>query len=168
MDDAALTELYTRYGHLVHRRCLALVRHPADAEDALQETFLRARRYGSSAPDNALSWLYAIASNVCFDLLPKRTREAPHEADDAAALDLRREGGDEDGDTRAVFGAVLRQVDGTTREMGVLHYLDGYTQEEIATRTGYSRKTVGKKLQAFETIVRGLWRRASGAGGDES
>lgn len=167
MDDAELTELYTRYGFLVHRRCAALVRVPADAEDAVQETFLRARRYGEKRPPtNALSWLYAIAANVCFDLMAKRGREAPHPEDDAAALDARSTGEAEDGDRQAVLSAVLRQVDGTTREIGVLHYLDGYTQEEVAAQTGYSRRTIGKKLQAFEERVRSLWRRA-GAGVSE-
>lgn len=168
MDDAELTGLYTRYGHLVHRRCVALLRHPADAEDALQETFLRVRRYGAKKPTtNVLGWLYAIASNVCFDLGAKRGRETPHHEEDVASLDVRSEGSSDDGDRRAVIGALLRQVDGTTREMGVLHYVDGYTQEEVAAHTGYSRRTVGKKLQAFEERVKSLWRRAVDAGGRE-
>ena len=49
MDDAQLAPLYERYGYLVHRRCLQLVRRPEDAEDALQETFLRVKRYGPPA-----------------------------------------------------------------------------------------------------------------------
>ena len=43
--------------------------------------------------------------------------------------------------------------------MGVLHYLDGYTQDEIAYQTGYSRRTVGKRLKAFEEVFRRVWKR---------
>jgi DNA-directed RNA polymerase specialized sigma24 family protein len=39
----------------------------------------------------------------------------------------------------------------------VLHFLDGYTQEEVAAQTGYSRRTIGKKLQQFEQRIRQLW-----------
>jgi DNA-directed RNA polymerase specialized sigma24 family protein len=51
---------------------------------------------------------------------------------------------------RATLGAALRQLDARVCEIGVLHYLDGYTQEEVAERTGYSRRTIGTKLRAFE------------------
>jgi DNA-directed RNA polymerase specialized sigma24 family protein len=54
----------------------------------------------------------------------------------------------------------LRKLDTTAQHIGVLHHLDGYTQEEVAERTGYSRKTVGKKLQLFETAFQALWRGA--------
>jgi DNA-binding transcriptional regulator LsrR (DeoR family) len=45
-------------------------------------------------------------------------------------------------------------MDVKTAELGVMHHLDGYTQEEMAARTGISRKTIGKKLAVFEALVR--------------
>lgn len=159
MDDAQLSELYTRYGYLVHRRCLQLVRRPEDAEDALQETFLRVKRYGGPRDGQAsLAWLYTVAQRCCFDLMQKRGREPVAEEAQLAALEARGDGGGPDAaDTRALLGAALRQLDEKTRDIGVLHFLDGYTQEEVAERTGYSRKTVGKKLKNFEERLRQLW-----------
>ena len=76
MDDTQLGQLYERYGFLVHRRCLQLVRRPEDAEEALQETFLRVKRYGPPREGEAtLAWLYTVASRCCFDLMEKRGRE---------------------------------------------------------------------------------------------
>jgi RNA polymerase sigma-70 factor (ECF subfamily) len=160
MDDAQLADLYTRYGYLVHRRCLHLLRRPEDAEDALQETFLRLKRLGATPTEggSTLAWLYTVSRRVCFDLMDRRRRDPVADEDQLASLERRGDGAPDDGDRRALVGAALRQLDGKTREIGVLHHLDGYTQEEVAARTGYSRKTVGKKLQQFEERLRALWR----------
>ncbi|WNG37190.1 sigma-70 family RNA polymerase sigma factor [Archangium minus] len=163
MDDAWLAQLYAQYGYLVHRRCLQLVRRPEDAEDALQETFLRAKRYGAPREGGAtLAWLYTIAQRCCFDLMERSSREPPAEESQLAALEQRGEGSPEDADRRAMLGLALRQLDGKTRTIGVLHFLDGYTQEEVATQTGYSRRTIGKKLQQFEDRIRQLWQARAG------
>ncbi|MDY7231871.1 RNA polymerase sigma factor [Hyalangium rubrum] len=158
MDDAQLAQLYERYGFLIHRRCLQLVRRPEDAEDALQETFLRVKRYGAPREGGAtLAWLYTIAQRCCFDLMQKRGREPAAEEEQIAALEAQGEGSPEDADRRALLGLALRQLDDKTRDIGVLHFLGGYTQEEVAEQTGYSRRTIGKKLQQFEDRIRQLW-----------
>ena len=58
--------------------CYRMLGSSADAEDAVQETFLRAwRGYEKFEGRSALrSWLYRIASNVCFDALGARKRRA--------------------------------------------------------------------------------------------
>lgn len=157
MTDLELATLYEQYGFLVQRRCLALLGNAADAEDAVQETFLRVRRLGARPDTSPLAWLYTIASHCAFDLISKRRRESPESPEKLPELDTRRAGSGDDPDHRAVIGAVLRTLDDNTRTIGVLHYVDGYTQEEVAVQTGYSRKTVGKKLKAFEDLFRAAW-----------
>jgi RNA polymerase sigma factor (sigma-70 family) len=79
-DEQAFTLTVERHHHELHRHCVRLTGSSADAEDALQETLLRAwrfRRSRSSASSRA--WLYRIATNACFDLLAARR--------DASALD---------------------------------------------------------------------------------
>jgi RNA polymerase sigma factor (sigma-70 family) len=157
VTDGDLARLYEQYGYLVYRRCLALLGNAADAEDALQETFLRVRRYDASPSTSPLAWLYTIASNCAYDAMAKAKREQPESPEKLPRLDTRSTGGATDSDRRAVMGAVLRKLDERTRAIGVLHYLGGYTQEEVAAQTGYSRKTVGKKLKVFEDLVRKTW-----------
>jgi RNA polymerase sigma-70 factor (ECF subfamily) len=60
-----------------------MLRDPQDAEDALQETFLRAFRGFSRLENdsNLRAWLYKIATNVAYTLLKKRNRRASRTAD---------------------------------------------------------------------------------------
>jgi RNA polymerase sigma-70 factor (ECF subfamily) len=159
-----LSALYLKYGYLVHRRCASILGETAEAEDALHEVFMRVLRYDrGDAKDSTLAWLYRIASNVCFDAHQRRAR-----ASSASPEDLRRvaphTGSTSDGDRRAVLGAALRRVDPRTREIGLLHHLDGYTQEEVAERVGLSRKTVGRKLVQFDEVLRDVWLQAEHGG----
>jgi RNA polymerase sigma-70 factor, ECF subfamily len=66
-----------------HRReltgfCYRLLGSPFEAEDAVQETFVRAwRAYGGFEGRSSLrSWLYRIATNVCLDMADARERRA--------------------------------------------------------------------------------------------
>jgi RNA polymerase sigma factor (sigma-70 family) len=72
-DDAAFTTLVHRHSGELHRHCTRMLRSPVDAEDALQDTLLRAwrsrRTLASSSPRG---WLYRIATNACIDLIARR------------------------------------------------------------------------------------------------
>lgn len=168
MRDADLASLYERYGPLVRRRCFTILKSPADADDALQEVFMRVQRYGvRPETESMLAWLYTLATNCCYDAMKKARRLTP--LADNAVLGARNEalpasGNPNDGDRRALLRAVLSRLDRRCCEIGILHFLDGLTQDEVAQRTGYSRKTIGKKLAEFESQFVTMWRAAHGSG----
>jgi RNA polymerase sigma-70 factor (ECF subfamily) len=70
---AALTERYRRE---LHVHCYRMLASFDEAEDAVQETFLRAWRARESFDGSALvrAWLYKIATNVCLDALRRSAR----------------------------------------------------------------------------------------------
>jgi RNA polymerase sigma factor (sigma-70 family) len=77
--------LYAEFGTKIYRHCLGQLRSHEDAEDALQNTFLRvymALRRGV-VPEFEAPWLYKIAHNVCLSRRLGATRrarvEAPHD-----------------------------------------------------------------------------------------
>ena len=155
MNDASLAALYEQYGHLIFLRCQRLLAHPADAEDAMHDVFVRAHRH-PSPEKSTLIWLYRIATNCCFDRLRKRRMvERKRLPDEEAHVEV-------DPDRRALLTMVLRQVDEVTCEMGLLHHVDGLTQDEIAHECGFSRRTVGKKLEAFDMEFKARWQEAGG------
>ena len=154
MNEADWAALYDRYGYLVHRRCLALLGDRADADDALQEVFLRVKKYAhTKRAGPVLAWLYTIAMNCALDTRRRQRREEPTE-DDELVRSAPACGDVMDGDRKATWQLLLSRLDPTTREIGVLHHLGGLTQDEVGARTGYSRKTVGKKLKEFEELIR--------------
>lgn len=144
--------LFERYHPVVYRRCLALLRHEPDAEEAVQEVFVAAlsglgRFRLRAAP---LTWLYAVATRHCL----QRLRNARARAVKAALLVPEVAAAPE-------LSAAL-ELEGTLRglsleelELVVLAWRDELTQEEIAVVTRQSRKTVGKKLARLTLRLRG-------------
>jgi RNA polymerase sigma-70 factor (ECF subfamily) len=75
---AALEEAFEEHRRELLAHCYRMLASPFDAEDAVQETFIRAwRGWGGFEGRAALrSWLYSIATNVCLDQLSGRERRA--------------------------------------------------------------------------------------------
>jgi RNA polymerase sigma-70 factor (ECF subfamily) len=75
-DEQAFVQLTAPLRRRLHVHCYRMLGSVHDADDALQETMLRAwRGIGSFEPRAELSsWLYRIATNVCLRLIEQRTR----------------------------------------------------------------------------------------------
>jgi RNA polymerase sigma-70 factor (ECF subfamily) len=73
-DSDAYRGLVERYGAELHAHCYRMLGSLHDAEDALQETLLRAWRGlpRLSRQRSLRNWLYRIATNVCLDALARR------------------------------------------------------------------------------------------------
>ena len=73
-DQAAYAELVGTYQKPVYHLCLRMLGDPGDAEDAAQETFLRAYLQLATydATRSFKTWLMAIASHYCIDRLRRK------------------------------------------------------------------------------------------------
>lgn len=75
-DEAAFTSLTRRYRRELHVHCYRMLASFEDAEDLVQETFLRAWQKRDTFQGRASfrAWLYRIATNACLDFLARHER----------------------------------------------------------------------------------------------
>ncbi|HET6685745.1 MAG TPA: RNA polymerase subunit sigma-70 [Jiangellaceae bacterium] len=76
-DEGAFATLTERHRRELHVHCYRMLASFDEAEDAVQETFLRAWRGRDTFDGSAQfrAWLYRIATNVCLDALRQRSRQ---------------------------------------------------------------------------------------------
>jgi len=78
LTEADLDAAATSHRRELHVHCYRMLASFDDAEDAVQETFLRAWRSRATFDGLHLrAWLYRIATNVCIDLIQARRRHVP-------------------------------------------------------------------------------------------
>lgn len=150
MDDRQKVDaLYRQLGPVIYRRCLKLLRNPADAEDATQEVFVRVARglsqftYGESH----LPWAYEIATRVCLNRLRDARRHAA--ALDGLAMPGAAAQGLPELSDRQLAQRVMARFEGRSATIAAYALIDGMTQDEVAAALKLDRKTVGVRLKRF-------------------
>jgi RNA polymerase sigma-70 factor (ECF subfamily) len=166
--DAALPHLDD-----VYTLARYLMRNAADAEDAVQECYLRALRHFDSYRGPAMKpWLLAILRNVCNAEFARRGRQETEPAADEQAeatppiwqepqaspeTALLRQ---QDGDTVRRLVAALPQP---FREAIVMREINDLSYNEIAEVAGVPVGTVMSRLARARAMLRSAWTVAEGA-----
>jgi RNA polymerase sigma-70 factor (ECF subfamily) len=146
--------LSLRYGAMVLRRCRRLLRDESEALDACQDVFVRLlvnrTRLDEAYPS---SLLYRIATNVCLNRIRDRKRrpETPDEELLASIASAESPGGLSD--ARMLLDRLFGRQPESSRTIAVLHYVDGFTLEEVARQTEMSVSGVRKRLRKLRDIL---------------
>ncbi len=151
----AFAHLVNEYQNAVYNLCVRMLGDTVEAEDAAQETFLRAYAHLGSYDSNRSfkTWLLSIASNHCIDRLRKRrlstlSLEAenlpPHPA--LTSSDPGPEASIMASERTELVQKLLSKLPPDYRAAVVLYYWYDYSQSEIAEVLGTTESAVKSRL----------------------
>lgn len=146
-NDELFEQVWEAYGPRLYRFCLLQMKNPADAEDVLQDVFVK-RLYQApkfKSPEHERSWLYRVALNLCRDeWRRKRRSELPLAAAEGVFLPPEEL-------------SLLDQVSNLPEKQRTvlhLHYYQGYGLQEIARLLEVTVPTVKMRLKRGREALR--------------
>jgi RNA polymerase sigma-70 factor, ECF subfamily len=164
-DASAVGELYDRCGRPLYALVLRIVRDPGDAEDVIQEVFLRVWEKAESYDvtlGSPMAWLVRIARNRAIDRLrAKDSRPAMQPSDDLMEMLVEPDCASSpeqivraSEEQRAVAGA-LGRLSQEQRELIEAAFFLGYTQSELAEVFRLPLGTVKTRIRTGLRAMRG-------------
>lgn len=130
-----------KYSKMLFRICFGILNNKADAEDAVQETFLR---YMTKAPlfrdsEHEKAWLIKVATNISKNMSRFNSRHAAENLDELRHIGI-------SDDDRDIFELIMH-LPTKYKIVLDLYYIEGYKANEIAQITNSSPVAVRKQLQ---------------------
>lgn len=157
-DQAAFATLVRRYSGAVFNQAYRMLDDVHEAEDAVQEVFLRAfRRLDSYDPERRfVTWLLAIGANYCIDRL-RRRRGGWLGLDEVAFWLPSGEAGPEAsallGERRRTVQRALQRLPEIYRAVTVLRYWHDLSYLEIAAALSLTEATVKTRLHRARKLI---------------
>lgn len=167
-SDEAFTKLVEEHQTHVYNLCYRMLGEPEAAEDAAQESFLRAyqnlHRFDQSRPFP--TWLLSIAAHYCIDRLRRRKLSmfsldeendegATYEIADPASPDPEVESVKHE--ERDRLHILLKDLDETDRAAIIMRYWYDYSEVEIAESLRLTVSAVKSRLHRARRSLAGMW-----------
>ncbi len=162
-EPQAFTNLVEHYQRPVYNLCYRMLGNAEDAEDAAQETFLRAyrslRSYDRERPFS--TWLLSIAAHYCIDQVRRRRMPVtsiedlpvPDLPDHAPDMETRLSSKEE----RARIRALLEILEATDRAVVVMYYWYDFSYEEISLALKLTESAVKSRLHRARRAMAQHW-----------
>ena len=170
-DGDAYRLLVDRHSRSVFRLAFRMTGNEQDAEDVVQETFLRAYKqlHRWEARSSFSTWLYRIAANYSLDLVRRKKRHGEVTMNDAGSEDQPEMAqvlpSESPGPDRLMFSgqvqervsSALEELSGQERTAFVLRHFEGQSIEEISSALGLSGNAAKHSIfRAVQKLRRAL------------
>lgn len=131
-DRSAFEELYRSHGARMKSVAANVLGDPAEAEDAVQEAFVKIFRSAGSFEGRSRfsTWIYRVVVNCCYDLLRRRRPTVPLDGGPVDPAGL--EAASPDPALRRALEQGLRSLPPRQRSAFVLFAVEGFSHREIA------------------------------------
>ena len=163
-DTAAFQEVVVLYGRRLYTVAYGVVQNRTEAEDVVQETFLKAyaRRWMIRDPEKFPAWLCRTAQNHARDVLRKhRPQSLPH--DDQTFQEIADDGVPcpsanlHETERHGAVHRLLNALPDHHRMAITLRFMEGMDYEEVAETMGVSRGALrGILARAMKTLRKGV------------
>ena len=170
-EPAAAGQLYDRFASRIYGLGMSLFRNKTDAEDLVQDTFLKVWRTGSTFdPDRGSleHWMLLVARSLAIDVLRRRSLEARKLASQAKVSEASDEPGPERhaevSDLLQRAHQAIARLPERQRSVLELTYLGQRSTKEVAELIGIPRGTVKSRAHAGMAILQEAFR----DGGDDA
>ena len=169
MDKSAQRELYLQYRSRIHALCRRYAEDPADAEDMMQDAFIKIfkviKNFKWTRPGSLYSWMSRVSINLAFDTARRRRRLAEQLVDvDSLGEDIQEEPAyDESASVPSdVLNTMIESLPEGYRTIFRLYCIDGLSHREIADLLGIKEKSSSASLSRARAMlaeaVRQYWR----------
>jgi len=148
-DD--MEAIIERYGDMLYRMCILMLKNESDAEDVIQETFIKFYRKAPAFADaeHEKAWLLRVTANGCRDLLRYRARH-PLTQEEGVQMPL-------DTPDSGILEA-LASLPEKFRLVLTLYYVEEYTVGDIAKIIGRTPSAVKMRLQKGRKLLERIYR----------
>ena len=138
-----LEQAYETYADMLYRLALSHLKNPEDAEDTVQEVFVKYMHHFSifSDEEHERAWLIRTTVNRCYDLLKYNSKRIHEDLDELA-----EEIAAEEQEQHIEIFRILEKIPAKNKTVIVLHYLEGFSIEEIARMLRISVSAVKMRL----------------------
>ncbi len=169
-DETALAPLVEKYKRMVHRLAMQITKNHEDANDVMQETFIKVYQSIHTFRQEAAfeTWIYRIAVNEALNFVKRRERrrESSLETTDESEFNteiLRKAEINSDPEIQAEKAELRHWVTKAVNSLSlkhrivvILHELEGLTHAEIASILNCSEGTVRSRLHYARKQLRSL------------
>ena len=156
-DRQELSRLYETYAPMVYRRCSALLKDSAEAEDMVQEVFLRIfDRMDTLDISQPSSLLWNTATRLCLNRIRDKHRRGLDVDSSELLLNIACMDDSQDNDAKGILDRLFSREPESSRTIAVLHYVDGMTLEETAREVNLSVSGVRKRLRGLQAKIKTL------------
>ena len=160
-DSHAFEQIYRQHGD--HMKSIAYnhLGNVSDAEDAVQETFLKVHRAATTYNGEAAfsTWMYRVLVNTCYDAMRKRQRRVQESSIDDV-ITTERASSTVDEAKRMTLRKMLADLPEQRRSVFVLFEIEGLSHAEIGTILGISEGNSKWILFATKKQLQERWKQS--------
>ena len=152
------SKLYEVYAPMVYRRSMMLLRDESEAEDMMQNVFLRVfERWDSLDVSQPSSLLWNTTTRLCLNRIRDKKRRGLDTDTSELLLSIACADDDEgEKEAKGILAKLFSREPESSRTIAVLHFVDGMTLEETAREVGLSVSGVRKRLGGLQAKVKNL------------